>query len=371
MPEIYTQCSTRPNLVEITEADTQNYSPIAQAGELSPFSTTSQTWQSHWPLKPDVVFEGGNAGKDQFGACSMPSLSLLTTHVNPSERLFTTSNATSSASALCARMAAQLMARYPDLWPETIRGLIVHSAQWTNAMKLQFLPKNKKPTKSDMSQLVRHCGFGEPSLERAMWSVDNSLTMICEEFLLPFRCNNGKDIQLGDMNLHRLLWPLDKLEELGTTPVEMRVTLSYFIEPNPSARGINSRYRYESHGLRFDVERSFESEDTFRSRINAAAQSDEEHFSSTNSDSNWTIGPNGRHKGSLHSDIWEGTAADLASRGVIAIFPSTGWWKTRKKLKRFDQHIRYSLIISIRVPNVDVDLYTPIVNQIKAPVVIE
>ena len=359
------------NLVEITEADTQNYSPIAQAGELSPFSTTSQTWQSYWPLKPDVVFEGGNVGKDQFGACWMPSLSLLTTHVNPSERLFTTSNATSSASALCARMAAQLMARYPDLWPETIRGLIVHSAQWTNAMKLQFLPKNKNPTKSDMSRLVRHCGFGEPSLERAMWSVDNSLTMICEEFLLPFRCNNDKDIQLGDMNLHRLLWPLDKLEELGTTPVEMRVTLSYFIEPNPSARGVTSRYRYESHGLRFDVKRSFESEDTFRSRINAAAQSDKEHLSSTNSDLNWTIGSNGRHKGSLHSDIWKGTAADLASRGVIAIFPSTGWWKTRKKLKRFDQQIRYSLIISISAPDVDVDLYTPIVNQIKAPVVIE
>ena len=47
-------------------------------------------------------------------------------------------------------------------------------------------------------------------------------------------------------------WPLDELEQLGETQVEMRVTLSYFIEPNPSSRGFRSRYRYESHGLRFE-----------------------------------------------------------------------------------------------------------------------
>ena len=55
------------------------------------------------------------------------------------------------------------------------------------------------------------------------------------------------------MHLHDLPWPRDVLEDLGETPVEMRVTLSYFIEPNPSRRGHRSRYRYESHGLRFDV----------------------------------------------------------------------------------------------------------------------
>ena len=49
-------------LEHITEPDTDDYQPIAPVGGLSPFSTTSQTWQSHWPLKPDVVFEGGNVG---------------------------------------------------------------------------------------------------------------------------------------------------------------------------------------------------------------------------------------------------------------------------------------------------------------------
>src|SRR5690606_24537506 len=130
--------------------DTAYYQPIAPEGSLSPFSTTSQTWQAHWPLKPDVVFEGGNAAKDAFGAVPMPSLSLLTTHSKPNEYLFTTTNATSAASALAARMAAQLMAEYPELWPETIRALIIQSAQWTPAMLQTFLPANGQPTKAQM-----------------------------------------------------------------------------------------------------------------------------------------------------------------------------------------------------------------------------
>jgi hypothetical protein len=359
------------NLARITEADAQHYSSIAEVGGLSPFSTTSQTWQAHWPLKPDVVFEGGNVAKDGLGAAWMPSLSLLTTHANPAERLLTTSNATSAASALCARMAAQLMDRYPNLWPESIRGLIVHSAQWTDAMKRMFLPTRGVPTKAQTTELVRHCGFGEPSLDRAMWSADNSLTMICEEFLFPFKCEKGKQPQLRDMNLHRLPWPLAELEALGETQVEMRVTLSYFIEPNPSARGVASRYRYESHGLRFEVKRPLESEEAFRARINAAARDDDNHVNTNDSDSNWMIGKKSRHKGSLHADIWKGSAAELASRGIIAVYPSLGWWKTRPALERYNQQIRYSLIVSINAPEVNVDLYSPIANQVNVPISLE
>jgi len=163
-------------LTQITEPDADNYQPIAPLGGLSPFSTTSQSWEPHWPMKPDVVFEGGNAGKDALGAAWMHSLSLLTTNSDIRERLFTTTRATSAASALAARMAAQLMAAYPELRPETIRGLMVHSAEWTPAMKQQFLPTN--PSKKNVASLVRHCGFGQPNLSRALWSVENSLTFL-------------------------------------------------------------------------------------------------------------------------------------------------------------------------------------------------
>lgn len=78
------------DLVHITEPDTGAYRCIAPSGGLSPFSTTSVIWESHWPIKPDVLFEGGNAANDGTGAISFPSLSLLTTSHRPTERLFTT-----------------------------------------------------------------------------------------------------------------------------------------------------------------------------------------------------------------------------------------------------------------------------------------
>jgi hypothetical protein len=82
--------------------------PVASDGGLSPFTTTSAAWESAWPLKPDVVMEGGNVSKNSSGFAGMqPSLSLLTTNNQPLDRLLTTTNATSAAAALCARLAAQ------------------------------------------------------------------------------------------------------------------------------------------------------------------------------------------------------------------------------------------------------------------------
>lgn len=108
------------DLITITEPDVED-KPLAPQGGLSPFSTTSQIWQKKWPLKPDVVFEGGNLGTDGRFCCRFDSLELLTAHSNFEERLLTTSNATSAASALCSNMAARLMAEYPNLCPETIQ----------------------------------------------------------------------------------------------------------------------------------------------------------------------------------------------------------------------------------------------------------
>lgn len=337
---------------------------VAAQGGLSPFSTTSQNWISHYPLKPDVLFEGGNLIHDELlGPATAGELSLLTTHNRPVDRHLTLATATSAATSLCSRMAAQLMAAYPARWPETIRALIVHSAEWTDAMKQMFLPQNRNPTKQDYERLVRHCGFGVPSLDRAKWSASNSLTLVVEDTLQPFKKLRGKDPSPREMHLHELPWPKDELEALGATDVEMTVTLSYFIEPNPSARG-RSRYRYESHGLRFDVKRPTEDVPRFRARVNAAALDDENGVPNQDNDPAWTLGKQKRHRGSLHQDTWNGTAAELASRGYLAVYPSLGWWKTRGALERYDSPARYALIISINVPEVDTDIYSVIAAKI-------
>lgn len=151
----------------------------------------------------------------------------------------------------------------------------------------------------------------------------------------------------------------------------MRVTLSYFIEPNPSQRGANSRFRYPSHCLRFDVRRPTETTGAFLSRINAAALDEEMGAFHNSDDAGWLIGPRNRHKGLLHGDIWQGSAAELARRGVIGVCPAVGWWKTRPKLERYNQRARYALVISISAPDVDVDLYTAVANQVAAEVQVE
>ncbi|MCX7144159.1 MAG: S8 family peptidase [Proteobacteria bacterium] len=350
--------------INITEADAQAYQPIAPADSLSPFSTTSVTWQGlPWPYKPDVVFEGGNAAQDAISPATMPSLSLLTTHHVPNQRLLTTANATSAASALCSRMAAQIMAQYPNLWPETVRALMVHSADWTAQMQADFLDARKR--KEDYARLIRHCGYGVPDLDRALWSLSNSLTLIVQDSLQPFQRDGSREPTARDMHVHLLPWPKESLMDLGQVQVEMRVTLSYFVEPNPGVveRGTKGRYRYESHGLRFDVKRPAETEQTFRARINLRARDEEEgSYQGGSTDPNWRLGIDRR--------TWTGTAADLAERGVLAVYPSLGWWKTAKKLERYNNRARYALVVSISAPEVTVDLYNVIAQAIATPITV-
>jgi hypothetical protein len=89
------------------------------------------------------------------------------------------------------------------------------------------------------------------------------------------------------------------------------------------------------------------------------------------SDPDWLLGSQFRHKGSIHKDVWFGKAADLAERGQIAVYPAIGWWRTRTALQRYNKSARYSLVISIAVPEVDVDIYSEIAQQISVQQVVE
>ncbi|NEG86964.1 hypothetical protein GQQ15_18080 [Pantoea agglomerans] len=63
--------------------------------------------------------------------------------------------------------------------------------------------------------------------------------------------------------------------------------------------------------------------------------------------------------------IWRGSAAELANSGKLAVFPAQGWWRTRQARERYDSDARYSLIVSIHVPGVDVDLLTPVEVKVE------
>src|SRR5262249_51978000 len=137
---------------------------------------------------------------------------------------------TSAATAQAAGMAAALQAEYPQLWPETIRALLVHSAEWTDRMWAAFGDK-----KADHIPRLRRYGYGIPNLGRARDSARDALTMIVEQTIQPFT-KEGSAIKTKEMGVHALPWPKEQLLELGETKVTMRVTLSYFIEPKPGRR---------------------------------------------------------------------------------------------------------------------------------------
>jgi hypothetical protein len=73
---------------------------------LSPWSTTSVTFQERRPIKPDVVYEGGNVATDGNAfENAAPDLCLLSTHYRPTQGSFVLSWATSAATAQVARIA--------------------------------------------------------------------------------------------------------------------------------------------------------------------------------------------------------------------------------------------------------------------------
>lgn len=338
--------------------------PLAPAGDLSPTSRTSVSWEEPWPNKPDFVLEGGNRVVRGKEAVKHSDLSLLTTHYMPDVAHFRDFSETSAATALAARMAAQIMAEHPDLWPETVRALMVHSAEWTPEM-LKCL--GSKPKQLEKRLLLRRYGYGVPDVTRALHSANNDLTLVIQEKIRPYERQDGR-IRSHEMHLHRLPWPKELLYQIGDVDVEMRVTLSYFIEPNPGERGWTRRHNYSSHGLRFELKRALEGDDQFRGRINREVRDDSYAGMRQTEEDRWMLGNRLRDLGSIHSDIWRGIAAKLADRDAIGVFPVGGWWKENKAKERWDREVPYALIISIRAPEVDVDLYTPVKAAIQAQI---
>lgn len=352
----------------------ENYKPLVEQGGYSPLTSSSLQWDQKWPVKPDIVFEGGNVGIDEntkdFKYDTFDHLSLLTTgnkfHIGD---FFTTMNGTSPATAQAVNLAIRIMEQYPDIWPQTVRAIMVHSATWTDAMIRQEFENQsiENINKTDLRKLLRIVGYGKPDITKALYSFNNSVNLVVEDEIQPFKKENS-DIFINEMGLHKIPWPSEVLMGLGETIVKMRVTLSYFIDPSHGEIGWENKYRYPGCRLLFDVNNVYEDKQNFLKRINRRAREEAvahgDLSNSQNDSGRWLLGKNSRDVGSVHSDIWEDTAANLAEDRYIAVYPGGGWWKYRTQLKKYNEKIKYALIISISTPDESVDLYTPIQNQI-------
>ena len=88
------------------------------------------------------------------------------------------------------------------------------------------------------------------------------------------------------------------------------------------------RHRYASHGLRFRVKSATESAQRLPGPHDEAARDEEEGAPAGVGGDEWLLGAF-RDRGSIHCDIWRGTAVDLAERDAIGVFPVAGWWKEK------------------------------------------
>jgi hypothetical protein len=342
----------------ITDAGYHDWFPSAAAGEASPYSRTSKLWHSSKsPFKPDLVFEAGNRAISPSGVeaiAGLDSISLLTTSRQVDSNPLTAFWATSAATAQAARMAAQIVAAYPDYWPETVRALMVHSARWTPPMLAAI---DECAGKKDQTDCVRRFGYGVPDLSRAAASAVDDLALVAQNTIQPFRKDGS--VRFNEAHVYELPWPRDILEELDNTRVCLKVTLSYFVEPNPSFASAIDPARYQSFGLRFDLKRSRETAANFHKRNNAEMTGDGSKAVNY-PDDGWLFGPRSISAGSLHMDIWEGAAVELAARNMLYVRPISGWWRERDALRRYNSKARYALVVSIETPDIEVDFYTPI-----------
>jgi hypothetical protein len=341
----------------------------AEVGGLSPYSRTTLKWDENGgadcPLKPEVVFEGGNSYADVSKISeNLQPLSLEKQFL--SDGLFNPTGATSAATAGIARLAAQIHHALPDAWPETVRALLVNSARWNDTM----LKGVKLTNKGNVSRLIRTFGYGEPSFERAVSCSRSRATVYFEEEIQPFYNPKGKSIiETKEMIYFPLPIPKNELERMGESRVRLHVTLSYFIEPNPGRRGLaKSKFRYANCGLRFDLKSATESIDTFlanRSKKIHQRLSQSKKGDRGKPSKGWILGTSNQNRGSIHQDIWNGKAVELASRDGIVVFPVDGWWKLRPKLERWDGKQRFALVVTIETEDGGHDIFTAVEEAVQ------
>ena len=338
--------------------DTAVY-PLAPPGGISPFTRAGF---ENYPIKPDVVFEGGNLMVDGAAAFnSEATLSVLSTGRDVLKKPLGLTNATSAATAIAARFAADVWGVHSHLRPETIRGLIVHSARWTSQMTRQF---------ADLDERLRLCGYGVPDLSCATECLASRATIILEDEMPNAERvmdDDGEERRRRVIRFIRIPIPEDLLLADPDDEVELRVTLSFFAEPSTFRKT-------ESFGLRlaWDMQGPVETVDQFRARINAAVRpsgDEKDTYEKTSGfdRTHWEIGKERRSRGTVQSDRMRVPASLLAGEKLIAVYPVLGWWEDRNSTR--EERMSYSLLTTLEVPGKDI--YTPIALALESSIEIE
>src|ERR1035437_5560492 len=336
------------------------------AGGISPFTSTGLVG-NEGPIKPDIVMEGGTlAISGPLPDASVPPLCALTTsHRHMLGQPLGQISMTSEATARAARLAAQVWAIEPNLRPETVRGLVVHSARWTPGMLRQY---------SSLSDRLLACGYGVPDERLARECARDRATVVIEDTMpsgtieeeVKKKPPKRPTTSITEPKLRRKikLFRLPIPETLLTdddTDAEVRVTLSYFSEPNKFGRTV-----FRGLDLKWDMQGPRETEDEFLQRINVLKRpkgaDGRPKKTTVNKPFQWEIGTQLRRRGPLQSDRWHGKMSEVVGDKLVAVIPVLGWWDQRPELRPPKMH--FSLVVSVMGP----DVYSAIRSRIEVPV---
>ncbi len=270
--------------------------PLALNGDMAPSNSTSLTWDSQWPIKPDIVMEGGNlAVQGTVLTDAVHTLKPLSLDKDFKNYILYPFGDTSCAAALASKLAAELLTAYPNYWPETIRALIVHSADWTAPM-LNGINFNNANV-GQKRNLLRTFGYGVPVPEKAFYSANNILTLIAENNIQPYKYV-GSTVKSNEYHLYNIPWPLEVLQNyLTEQDVKLKLTLSYFIDPNPGNKRYVNNFSYHSHSLDFKMIKPAEGIDEFKRRISASEENTETTYNGQ--DEPWALKEIMRNRGSI------------------------------------------------------------------------
>lgn len=169
--------------------------------------------------KPDLVFDGGDLLNEQSGIEIIAS---------PADSYYRRTAGTSLSTPLITSIAAEIEGMYPDLDVQSIKALLINSANYYKTSQL--------PLFQNKGELLRKLiGFGVPDRNKSLLSNNKSITMVVEDqikpleivsipIFLPEYLKTAGNKLIFDISIAYSSYP-DKGNHLGYLPLHMSFNL--------------------------------------------------------------------------------------------------------------------------------------------------
>jgi len=179
---------TSPVVTCPVSPDDVDLRPIAQGSQPSPFTRSGPGIGGS--IKPELIEEGGNLiyHGSLRRSRNFPETDVFSTSLNYVENLFQTSRGTSFAAPIIANKAARILNAFPEATANLVRALIVSAAEVPAECRTLLSPIGS-------SAIRELCGYGVPSVEKAVNS-DSNRVLLYSENELPFDCFHVYEIPI-------------------------------------------------------------------------------------------------------------------------------------------------------------------------------